>query len=1004
MTERPTILVIEDNPVTRKMLRVVLETEGYAVTEAGDARNALALVDHRRPDLIVQDLILPDMDGVDLVRRLRAKPSLADVPILALSGFLARLDDPATAEAGFTALLVKPIEPTTLADSIRAFLPGRATQPPSHTGKTVLLVDDEPVSRKLLRLHLTQLGFSVHAVDPHDALDAARRHPPDLVVSDVLMPEVDGFELCLAIRRDPALAKIPVVLISAYYQAEGDEELARRVGASALVPRMPDLTPISDAVIAAIGEPPPVTAQTPSDGVMLAHARAVIRQFERQLSVNAGLTRRCTIQAAQLSLLGGIADALTRRGDIEVALRDVLAGALDAAAVSKGALFLSEPGEAPTLRHAIGFCARERAALSEFFGHLPWLEEVISGRAATSVPSSAVSPADGEAILDAAGVTSLEIVPLLSNGVGMGALVFGAESQDVTSEDLISFARAIGHQLVKSLELERSFRRVAASQKQLRLLMENANDAILLLDRDGTIREANRRIGELVGSPAPADAPRRPTTRRAPSDGTPRGFTPRGESGDSPSKALVGRRLADLGRTREAHARLEALVRGDAPREESEPTFELARANGEPLLMELSRTPVDVNDEVLVLLIGRDVTERMREHAQRMASDRMATIGMLAAGVAHEINNPLAAIAVNVEATLLALEDVAERFGGMDALSEVVAGLTDAREATDRVRDIVSDLRGLSRAETEAHTSLDVRDVLESTARMASNAIRHRARLVRDYDADLPLVRGSRSRLGQVFLNLMMNAAQAIDEGRAEVHEIRLRARGDDGRVIVEVEDTGHGIPEELLDELFTPFFTTKPRGEGTGLGLAICHRIVTELGGELEVESELGEGSLFRVILPAAREAEATEDTADTVARSPAPSTTTRARVLVIDDDPLVGRALSRTLSKAHDVTLESNARVALRAIESGARYDVIFCDLMMPAMTGMQLHAALIETAADQADRMIFITGGAFTAEARAFLERMADRRVDKPFELEHVRALVAEVARRATAPKTV
>jgi CheY-like chemotaxis protein len=198
----------------------------------------------------------------------------------------------------------------------------------------------------------------------------------------------------------------------------------------------------------------------------------------------------------------------------------------------------------------------------------------------------------------------------------------------------------------------------------------------------------------------------------------------------------------------------------------------------------------------------------------------------------------------------------------------------------------------------------------------------------------------------------------------------------------------------EVQARLFTPFFTTKPVGIGTGLGLSICQRIVSALGGEIQVESESGKGSTFRVLLPVSAAAPASEPEARVV--SPA----TRGRVLAIDDDPLIGNVIRRTLRHEHEVTVTTEPGEALSRIQGGESYDVILCDLMMPQMTGMDLHARLLEAAPAQADRMVFMTGGVFTARARTFLETTPNQRLEKPFDPQALRALVADRVRSAQA----
>jgi signal transduction histidine kinase len=381
-------------------------------------------------------------------------------------------------------------------------------------------------------------------------------------------------------------------------------------------------------------------------------------------------------------------------------------------------------------------------------------------------------------------------------------------------------------------------------------------------------------------------------------------------------------------------------------------------------------------------------TERRKMQEQLLISDRMASVGTLAAGVAHEINNPLAAIVANLELMSKGLARISGDLGESETFRDVLDELSDARESADRLRNIVRDLKIFSRSGNEERRGpVSVKRVLESSLRMAWNEIRHRARLVKEH-GDVPPVEANEARLGQVFLNLIVNAAQAIREGDAERNQIHVSTRLEraSGRVAVEIRDTGSGITAENLSRIFDAFFTTKPVGVGTGLGLSICHRIVTGMRGEIQVESQVGQGSTFRVLLPVS--AQQLEPTTFTPVILPP---TRRAKVLVIDDEVVVAKALGRLLKLEHDVTLAASAGEARDQIEAGARFDVILCDLMMPQMTGMDLHAHLLASVADQAARMIFLTGGAFTAEARAFLDRVPNQRVEKPFDTQQLRSII-------------
>jgi signal transduction histidine kinase len=381
--------------------------------------------------------------------------------------------------------------------------------------------------------------------------------------------------------------------------------------------------------------------------------------------------------------------------------------------------------------------------------------------------------------------------------------------------------------------------------------------------------------------------------------------------------------------------------------------------------------------------------EQRKMQEQLLISDRMASVGTLAAGVAHEINNPLAALIANLD---FAYEELAA-LGAASPAAEVKGPLQDAREAADRVRMIVRDLKVFSRSgDEERRGPVDVQRVLESSLRMAWNEIRHRARLEKDYGA-IPPAFGNESRLGQVFLNLLVNAAQALPEGRSEQHSIRIATRRDGDWLTVEIRDTGSGIAPEVLPHIFDPFFTTKPAGVGTGLGLAICHRIVTGLGGTIAAESKVGEGTVFRVTLPVADE----QQPRSTTVAVPIPRQPARGRVLVIDDEPMINVILRRMLGRDHEVSAATSVREALERIRSGQRFDVILCDLMMPEMTGMDLHAELSRSDPPLAARLVFMTGGAFTPVAREFLDRVSNAHVEKPFEQAKLRGLVQRLVAR-------
>ncbi len=267
---------------------------------------------------------------------------------------------------------------------------------------------------------------------------------------------------------------------------------------------------------------------------------------------------------------------------------------------------------------------------------------------------------------------------------------------------------------------------------------------------------------------------------------------------------------------------------------------------------------ISVVERGLIYGAARDVTERreaeeLQERTQRQLfiAGRTASVGTLAAGVAHEINNPLSYVILNLDAIL---EEVRAFETPLSAhAKDIEAMARDARDGAERVRLIVRGMLTFARTDEDTRVVLDLKSVVELAVRMTNHLTRPRALVIEAY-GDVPLVVGDEARLGQVFINLLLNAAQAIPEGEPDQNEIRIVTATDaTGAAVVEIRDSGPGIAPGALSRVFDPFYTTKEIGAGTGLGLSVCHNLITALGGEITVTSELGHGAAFRVVLPAA-------------------------------------------------------------------------------------------------------------------------------------------------------
>jgi PAS domain S-box-containing protein len=419
----------------------------------------------------------------------------------------------------------------------------------------------------------------------------------------------------------------------------------------------------------------------------------------------------------------------------------------------------------------------------------------------------------------------------------------------------------------------------------------------------------------------------------------------------------------------------------------------VCKSDGELTWVSINTRPLrgetDAADRPLaVLATFHDITEIKAAQAAtaRLArQEHLVTMGTLVAGIAHEINNPLTFIHANIE---FAVEELRSIRGGAPPgdLGELVDVLGEAREGADRVRKIVRALQALTREEAKPIPT-DIEESIDISIDIAAHELRSRAKVVKHLP-DALFVLADRSRLSQVLVNLLVNAAQAFTTSDVEKNRITVTsALEPDGRVSITVGDNGPGIPPNILGRVFDPFFTTRPIGAGAGLGLSISQSILRALGGEITVASTLGEGTTFRVFLPVAARPPGSETA------PPGVEATVRGRVLAVDDEPVLLNAIRRALEREHEVVAIGDPREALKQIESGERFDVVFCDLMMPHLGGDELHARVLAIDPALAARFVFVTGGVTEGRAESFLSRVPNERIEKPFNLKNLR----DIARR-------
>lgn len=770
----------------------------------------------------------------------------------------------------------------------------------SHRG-AILVVDDTQDSLRLLAVILASAGYQPRPADSGElALRSALHAPPDLILLDVRMPGMDGFEVCRRLKAHPETEAVPVIFLT----AEADV-VERR------------------------------------EGLRLGAADFIVKPFDRE-----EMLARIANHVAMSRLRK---DAQHRAAELEreVAERQRLTEALQRSE-EFSRITLRSIGDGVLATDVEGRIVRLNSVASALTG---WSELEALGR-----PLAEVFRVFNE---DTGVPVESPIGRVLREGVVVGLANHSALlAKDGRSRPIAHRGAPIRNDQQEILgavlvfrdqtEERAAERALRESEQKFRVLFENAPVGMFRSNLDGSeILDVNdqalagcgRTRAEMVGQPS--------TTLWA----------------DPSERAALADRIAADGMVVDMPCR---IVHGSGRVADCLMTARIDRERG--------------------ILEGflRDVTEQNALRLRLLLSERMSSMGVIAAGLAHEINNPMATVVANLD---LCAEAVAglrrnEQAGPTAELPELAEMLAEAQEAARRVSEIVRNVQLFAHPDESKPGAVDVVSVMESSLRLASNEIRHRARVVKRYE-DVPAVVASEARLGQIFVNLLVNAAQAIPDGRADRNTITLHLYADAaGRAIAEVRDTGSGIPKELLPKVFQPFFTTKPSGAGSGLGLAICERIVGELGGSIEATSEVGKGSVFRVTLPAATSAPASvRDSA------PGPLVGRGGRILVVDDDRALLKSVTRVFAGRHSVTTTTRAKEALEKLAAGEVFDVILSDVMMPEMSGIQLYEELRRLGHPLADRIVFMTGGAFTPQAKEFLASEDVRRVTKPFRVEEL-----------------
>lgn len=525
--------------------------------------------------------------------------------------------------------------------------------------------------------------------------------------------------------------------------------------------------------------------------------------------------------------------------------------------------------------------------------------------------------------------------PLVAAGRTMGAVSLAGGRAGAFGKGELTLVAAVLAQAAIALENARLVELLSSAKREWEKTVDAITQAICIVDAHGMVRRANRVFADLIQQPVTA-IPGRPWLGLLP----PTWSDP------------VARVIA-----------------------EPTPTSVEIRA-GERLLL---LTAIPMAEPGSAVLVVEDQTERRRLQEQLIQSEKMSAIGQLIAGIAHDLNNPLASV--------VGFSDFLAEGGEIPP--QLAEPIQVIRQEAERAATIVKNLLSFARSQEGERTLHSIRSILESTLLLLRNQLMaNKVEATLEVEPDLPDVEVNANQIKQVFVNLINNANQAIASD-APSGRIWINAKHQRDAIAVSITDSGPGMIEEIATHVFEPFFTTKGEGEGTGLGLSICQGIVREHGGRILLDTKPGGGATFTVELPAGARA-------SRVAAAPAPVPEGKPlRILVVDDEPHILHYMRATLeSWGHSVEVASDGAYALERALAGD-FDVIVCDLRMPHLSGRDMYLKLARQDPRAAERIIFATGDTVRGDTLHFLEGLGRPYLHKPFTLAELRAALGHAA---------
>ncbi|MBC8074571.1 MAG: response regulator [Chloroflexales bacterium] len=815
----------------------------------------------------------------------------------------------------------------------------------------ILIIDDSPQICALLAEYvLPELGYKAAIANTgRQGLARLRQALPDLILLDLQLPDISGLDLLRLVAQEGY--DVPVILMTAH-GSEGVAVEAFRLGARNYL-----IKPFSE-----------VEARTVIDQAL--RERRLQREKDR-------LTRNLQQRVQELTVLYSIGKSVNTLMDHEELLERIVEAGVYITRAEEGFLLLRDARSDELYLRAAKNMGEQRAQRLR----MP-IDDSLAGQVVrTGKPVRLDKLTAGTALKVKTGflVRSIIQVPLMVGTTVIGVLAVDNQQADrAFTENDQYLLSALADYAAIAIENARLYQQVKQSEERYKDLFTNAYDLIFTLDPQlciGSINKAGQRLT--------------------------------GYSLDE----LRGRSLQSLC-AEEAWLQVQPLLAGLLDGQQAAPfELELERRNGDALYLEVSARLTREGASSGLHCIARNLTDRRQLEQQLIQAEKLSAIGQLVAGVAHELNNPLTS--VSGYAQLLLREP--------ELADQVRQDIQHIYAQSERAARIVQNLLIFAREHKPERSVVNLNDVLKSTLSLRAYQLRVDNIVVDlQLDAKLPHTVADPYQVQQVLLNLINNAHQAMVEkggpGTLMLRTRRAIARRDAADevpsvvvgalsngsadtvrttsapqdvLLLEVGDTGVGIPERDLNRIFDPFFTTKPVGQGTGLGLSICFGIVQEHGGRIWAASALGEGTTVTVELPLRADLIGENGPAAAPAALLPPS---RAyNVLVVDDEEPVGELLARLLRDlGHHPTVATNGEDALERLGE-ASFDLILSDVKMPGMSGFDLHRAVQQRFPDLAPRVVFVTGDILSPATQARIAQLGNPYIAKPFAIERLQTLV-------------